>query len=114
MRVHYLEIVSRDVAAHCALLARVQGLTFGSEVADLGQARVATAPNGTLVGVRAPLAEHEAPITRVYLAVNDIAQALAEAEKAGAVIAYPATRQGDTGTWAIYVLGDVQYGLWQR
>ena len=30
------------------------------------------------------------------------------------MIAYPPTQQGDTGTWAIYILGDVQFGLWQR
>ena len=38
---------------------------------------------------------------------------LTRAEAAGAVIAYPPTRQGDTGTWAIYILGGVQVGLWQ-
>jgi predicted enzyme related to lactoylglutathione lyase len=114
MRVHYLEIVSNDVAAQCAALERVHGLSFGSEVADLGQARVAEAPDGSLIGVRAPLAQHEQPIVRTYLEVDDIAQAVKEAEAAGAMIAYPPTQQGDTGTWAIYILGDVQIGLWQR
>jgi hypothetical protein len=83
-------------------------------VADLGGARVAEAPDGSLIGVRAPLAEHEQPIVRTYLEVDDIAGAVKEAEAAGAVIAYPPTRQGDSGTWAIYFLGDVQLGLWQR
>jgi hypothetical protein len=46
--------------------------------------------------------------------VEDIARAVQEAEAAGAVIAYPPTRQGETGTWAIFLLGDVQFGLWQR
>lgn len=114
MGVHYLEIVCRDVPAQCAALKRVHGLSFGPFVADLGQARVAEAPGGTRIGVRAPLAEHEQPIIRTYLAVDDIARAAKEAEAAGAVIAYPPTRQGDTGTWAIYILGDVQMGLWQR
>lgn len=114
MRIHYLEIVARDVAAQCAALERVHGLSFGPAVADLGQARVAEAPGGSLIGVRAPLAEHEQPVTRTYLEVEDIARAVKEAEAAGAVIAYPPTRQGDTGTWAIYFLGDVQLGLWQR
>jgi hypothetical protein len=103
-----------DVAAQCAALERIHGLSFGPAVADLGQARVAVAPDGSLVGVRAPLAEHEQPIVRAYLEVEDIARAVKEAEAAGAVIAYPPTRQGDTGTWAIYFLGDVQIGLWQR
>lgn len=114
MRIHYLEIVSPDVAAQCAALERVHGLSFGPAVADLGQARVAEAPGGSLIGVRAPLAEHEQPVIRTYLEVEDIARAVKEAEAAGAVIAYPPTRQGDTGTWAIYFLGDVQLGLWQR
>jgi predicted enzyme related to lactoylglutathione lyase len=112
--VHYLEIVSRDVAAQCAALERVHGLSFGEAVADLGQARVAEAPDGSLIGVRAPLAEHEQPIVRTYLEVEDIAKTVAEAEAAGAMIAYPPTQQGDTGTWAIYVLGEVQIGLWQE
>ena len=114
MRVHYVEIVTPDVAAQCAALERVHGLSFGSAVADLGQARVAEAPDGSLIGVRAPLAEHEQPIVRTYLEIDDIAKAVEEAEAAGALIAYPPTRQGDTGTWAIYILGEVQIGLWQR
>jgi predicted enzyme related to lactoylglutathione lyase len=114
MRIHYVEIVCRDVAAQCAALERVHGLSFGTAVPDLGQARVAEAPDGSLIGVRAPLAEHEQPIVRTYLEVEDIAIAVEEAEAAGAVIAYPPTQQGDTGTWAIYVLGDIQLGLWQR
>jgi predicted enzyme related to lactoylglutathione lyase len=114
MRIHYLEIVSPDVAAQCAALERVHDLSFGPPVADLGQARVAEAPDGSLIGVRAPLAEHEQPIVRTYLEVEDITRAVEEAEASGAVIAYPPTQQGDTGTWAIYILGDVQMGLWQR
>lgn len=114
VRVHYLEIVCRDVAAQCAALERVHGLTFGAPVADLGGARVANASGGSLIGVRAPLAEHEQPIIRTYLEVDDIAKAIKEAEAAGGVIAYPPTKQGETGTWAIYVLGDVQHGLWHR
>jgi predicted enzyme related to lactoylglutathione lyase len=114
MRIHYLEIVCRDVAAQCTALERVHGLSFGPAVADLGLARVAKTSDGSLIGVRAPLAEHEQPITRTYLTVDDIARAVKEAEANGAVIAYPPTQQGDTGTWAIYSLGDVQLGLWQR
>jgi len=114
MPVHYLEIVCRDVAKQCSALERIHGLSFGPAAADLGQARVADAPGGTRVGVRAPLAEHEQPIIRTYLAVDDMTAAVAEAEAAGAVVAYPPTRQGDTGTWAIYILGELQIGLWQR
>jgi hypothetical protein len=114
MRIHYVEIVSRDVAAQSAALERIHGLSFGPPVADLGQARVAESPDGSLIGVRAPLGEHEKPIIRTYLEVEDIGRAVKDAERAGAMIAYPRTRQGNTGTWAICVLGEVQTGLWQR
>ena len=114
MRLHYLEIVCRDVAAQCDALERLHGVSFGPAVADLGQARVAERPDGSMIGVRAPLAEHEQPIVRAYLEVADISAAVEQAEAAGALIAYPPTRQGDTGTWAIYILGDLQFGLWQR
>lgn len=113
-RLHYLEIVCLDVDAQCAALESVHGIAFGPPVADLGHARVAEDPDGTLIGVRAPLAAHEEPIVRTYLEVDDIQKAVGAAEAAGATIAYPPTRQGDTGTWAIYILGDIQHGLWQR
>jgi predicted enzyme related to lactoylglutathione lyase len=113
-RIHYLEIVCRDVAAQCAALERMHGLSFGPPVADLGGARVANAAGVSLIGVRAPLAEHEQPIIRTYLEVDDIAKAVKDAEAAGGVVAYPPTKQGETGIWAIYFLGDVQFGLWQR
>ena len=112
--VHYLEIVTPDVAAHCDALARVHGVTFGPPNADLGQARVARMPDGRMIGVRAPLAAHEQPIVRTYIEVDDIAVAASNVEAAGGMIAYPPTKQGDTGTWAVYILNDVQMGLWQR
>lgn len=113
MKVHYVETVTADVTAHCQLLEEAHGLSFGEAVAELGNARVAQAANGSLVGVRAPLAEHEEPIVRTYFEVDDISAAIAAAETAGALVAYPPTKQGDTGTWAIYMAGGVQVGLWQ-
>ncbi|HEY6175135.1 MAG TPA: hypothetical protein VIX73_11845 [Kofleriaceae bacterium] len=114
MLVHYLEIISNDVDTLTGLYRRMYGLSFGSPDADLGQARVATRADGTLVGIRKPLAAHEQPMMRTYLAVEDIQQAVKMAEDAGATIAYPPTRQGQRGTFAIVILGDVQHGLWQR
>ena len=114
MQVHYVEIVSKTVEKQCKALEQVHGLSFGPEVQDLGRAKVAETVKGTMIGVRAPLAEHEQPIVRTYFAVDDITKAVKEAAAAGAVIAYPPTKQGETGTWAIYILDDIQYGLWQR
>jgi predicted enzyme related to lactoylglutathione lyase len=114
MAVHYLEIVSNDVETLTALYQRMHGLSFGPPDPDLGQARVAARADGTLVGIRKPLAAHEEPIVRTYLAVDDIQQAVKSAEDSGAMVAYPPTQQGQRGTFAIVIQGDVQHGLWQR
>ena len=114
MAVHYLEIVSHDVDGLTGLYQRMHGLSFGPPDPDLGQARVATQATGTLVGVRKPMAAHEQPVMRTYLAVEDIEQAVRAAEQSGATVAYPPTRQGTHGTFAIVITGDVEHGLWQR
>ena len=114
MAVQYLEIVSDDVDTLTALYERVHGLSFGPPDPDLGQARVATRADGTLVGIRKPLAAHEQPIVRTYLAVEDIHEAAKHAADAGAIVAYGPTPQGQRGSFAIVIHGGVQHGLWQR
>jgi predicted enzyme related to lactoylglutathione lyase len=114
MAVDYLEIVTNDVDTLTVLYERVHGLSFGRPDSDLGQARVATRADGTLVGIRKPLAAHEQPIIRSYFAVDDIKAAVKSAEAHGAIVAYPPTQQGSRGTFAIVIQGDVQHGLWQR
>ena len=110
----YVEIVSEDAETLVGLYQGVDGLTFGAPDPDLGQARVATRADGTLIGIRKPLAAHEQPIVRTYLAVADIGQAVKKAEANGAVIAYGPAPQGARGTFAIVMQGGVQHGLWQR
>ena len=114
MAVHYLEIISNDVDTLTGLYQRLHGLSFGPPDPDLGQARVATGADGTRVGIRKPLAAHEHPSLRTYLAVEDIQQAVKRAEEHGATVAYPPTRQGPRGTFAIVIQGGVEHGLWQR
>lgn len=114
MGVRYLEIVSDDVDALVALYKGMHGLEFGAPEPEMGQARVAARPDGSLVGIRKPLAAHETPIVRTYVAVADIQKAAKAAEAAGAVIAYPPTKQGKWGTFAIVIHGGVQHGLWQK
>jgi predicted enzyme related to lactoylglutathione lyase len=109
-----LEIVSNDVDAVAELYQRMHGLAFGPPDSDLGRARVATQADGALVGIRKPLATHEKPIMRTYVAVEDIQQTLKEAGESGAAIAYPPARQGNQGTFAIVIHGDLEHGLWQR
>ena len=112
--IHYLEIVTNDVDALCATYERVHGLSFGSEDPDVGQARIAVRPDGGLVAIRKPLAEHDLPTVRTYLAVADIKKAVEAAVESGAILAYPPTEHGKWGTYAIVIQGDVQHGLWQR
>lgn len=112
--VHYLEIVTEDAEAVTALYERLHGLSFGAPDADLGQARVATRADGALVGIRKPLAAHERPIVRTYLAVDDIQLAARRAAEQGATVAYGPALQGKRGTFAIVIHGGVQHGLWQR
>ncbi len=112
--VQYLEIVTEDADHVAALYERLYGLSFGQPDADLGHARVATRADGTWIGIRKPLASHEQPIMRPYLAVDDIQQAVKQAEERGAVVAYGPTPQGKRGTFAIVFHGGVQHGLWQR
>lgn len=114
MKAHYIEIVSAAVDKQCQVLEQVNGLTFGPEVPELGNAKVAKMADGTMIGVRAPMAAHEKPITRLYFEVDDINEAVKKAKAAGGLIAYPPTKQGKTGTWAIYILDGIQYGLWQK
>jgi len=110
----YIEIVSPDVDAVVAMYEAAFGISFGEPDPDLGQARVAKRADGTLVGVRRPLASHEQAIVRTYLAVDEIEKAAKAAEAAGAVIAYGPMKQGKAGTFAIVIHGGVQHGLWQR
>lgn len=112
--VHYVEIVSNDAAALTSLYQDLYGLSFGPPDPELGQARVASRADGTLVGIRKPLAAHERPIVRTYFAVDDIEAAVHKAAAHGATVAYPPTKQGQRGTFAIVIEGGVEHGLWQR
>lgn len=113
MGVKYFEVVTPELDAACAAWSKVHGVDFGEPVGAMGQARMATMPDGAWVGIRKPLADHESTTTRAYHEVEDIAAAMKAAESAGATLAYGPMEQGDYGTFAIYILDDVQYGLWQ-
>ncbi|MFO7664377.1 MAG: hydroxylase [Chloroflexota bacterium] len=113
MKVQYLEIVTREVDAVCAAYASALDVQFGDPDAGLGGARIASLANGGLVGIRAPLRETEEPVVRPYWLVDDIEAALAAALQAGAEIAHPPMEIPGRGTFAIYVQGGNDHGLWQ-
>ncbi len=113
VKVHYLEIVTPSVNETCAALEKMHGVTFGQPVAELGSARTAELRGGGRLGVRAPMRQTEEPVVRPYVLVDDIEAAVKAAEAAGAQTAMLPTRIPGHGTFAIYVLGGIDHGLWQ-
>lgn len=113
MKVQYLEIVASDVEAVCAAYEAALEIKFGSPDPLLGGARTAQLPDGSTVGVRGPLRETEAPVVRPYWLVEDIEAALEAASGQGAVVAHPPLEIPGKGTFAIYIQGGVDHGLWK-
>jgi predicted enzyme related to lactoylglutathione lyase len=114
MKLHYLEIVASDVDAVCAAYETAHGVKFGSADPLLGGARTAPLPDGGSIGVRGPLRDTEEPVVRPYWLVDDIEAALNAASKHGALVAHPPLEIPGKGRFAIYILGGVDHGLWQR
>lgn len=102
---HYLEIVTPDVQEMCTLYSILHGWSFGQAVPELGNARVAELPNGSLCGIRAPMHSTENPIVRTYLRVTDLGDSVRQAEKAGCRILLERMELPGHGIIAIYELG---------
>jgi predicted enzyme related to lactoylglutathione lyase len=113
MDVYYLEIVTPDVDATCALYAEMYSMTFSDADPSLGGAHTTRLANDRLLGVRAPMNEAERPVTRPYILVDDIEAALAAAGRAGAEITVPPMSIPGHGTCAIIYQSGIESGLWQ-
>jgi len=113
MRIQYLEIVTPDVKETCEAISKAHGVKFSEPVAELGNARTADLEDGGRFGVRAPMRDSEKPIVRPYVLVDDIEAAVKAAEAAGAQVALPPMKLPGQGTFAIYILGGIEHGLWQ-
>ncbi|MFT6600089.1 MAG: putative enzyme related to lactoylglutathione lyase [Alloalcanivorax sp.] len=113
MKVHYLEIVSKDVDGTCTAYEAAQSVKFGEPDEMLGGARTCTLGDGSIVGVRKPLRSTEEPVVRAYWLVDDIEQAVANVEAQGAEIAMPPMEIPGKGRFAIYILGGNDHGFWQ-
>lgn len=114
MHVEYLEIVTPEVDATCDTLAELHGVSFSEPVLELGHARTAALHGGGRISVRAPMRDTEEPVVRPYVLVDDIEAAVEAAEAAGAVIAHPPFELPGQGTFAIYIQGGIEHGLWQH
>ena len=113
MLVQYLEIVTPAVEDTCTALETAHGVTFSEPQATLGNARTAHQAGGGRIGVRGPMRDDERPVVRPYVLVEDIAAALKAAEKTGAEVAMQPMELPGEGTFAIYILGGIEHGLWQ-
>lgn len=113
VRIQYLEIVTPEVDATCGSLEALHGVRFGPPEAGLGKARTAELEGGGRIGVRAPLRASEQPVVRPYVLVDDVRAAVEAAEAAGAQVAHPPLELPGHGTFAIYVQGGIEHGLWQ-
>jgi uncharacterized protein len=109
----YLEIVTKEVDAVCAAYASANGVQFGGPDAGVGNGRTAALGGSGRVGVRAPLRKTEQPVVRPYWLVKDIKAAVAAAVRAGATVAMAPTALPGHGTFAIYIHGGNDHGLWQ-
>ncbi|MCA9036063.1 MAG: hypothetical protein KDA91_13085 [Planctomycetaceae bacterium] len=113
MRVHYLEIVTKNVDAACDIYAGIHSVTFGDADQSLGGARTARMSDGATMGIRAPMHDGEKPVTRAYMLVDDIEASVAAAKYSGAEIAVPPMEIPGHGKCAIYIQGGIEAGLWQ-
>ena len=113
MVIQYLEIVTPDVDATCSALEKAHGVSFGTPVAEFGNARTAALGNGQTIGVRGPLRDDEHPVVRPYILTENIEAAVDAAREAGAEIAITPTEIPGHGRFAIYILGGIEHGLWQ-
>jgi predicted enzyme related to lactoylglutathione lyase len=113
VQIHYLEIVTQDVDAICAVYAAANDVQFGDPEPGLGNARTAPLPGGAIMGVRAPLRATEGPVVRPYWLVDDIKAAVAAAVEGGGELAVPPMEIPGRGKFAIYVQGGVDHGLWE-
>lgn len=110
---YYIEIVTPDVDSTCKLYGTAYGWQFEDKGPEWGNSFVATLPNGSLCGIRAPMHELESPVVRTYLRVSSIEKSVAEARDLGAEILLEAMEMPGHGQIAIYRVGGVEQGLWQ-
>lgn len=113
MKIQYLEIVTTDVDAACALYSKMHGVSFGGADQNLGGARTAKLAGGGMLGIRAPLRHTENPVVRPYILVEDIEASVAAAAESGAEVAMPSTEIAGYGRFAIVIQGGIESGLWQ-
>lgn len=112
-QIRYLEIVTPDVDGTIAIFETSGPLTFSDPIAELGNARMATLPDGSQMSIRAPMSDTEETVTRTYFLTDDIDAATKAAVAAGAELAHPVMEIPGRGKFSIFFHGGNQFGYWQ-
>ena len=112
-QIRYLEIVTLDVDGTIKIFETSGSVTFSKPIAELGNARITTLPDGSQMSIRAPMHEMEETVTRTYFLTEDIEAATAAAVKAGAELAHPVMEIPSRGKFSIFFHGGNQFGFWQ-
>ena len=110
---HYLEIVTPDPKGASDFYRQAYGWPFEDVAPELGNAFVASLPNGSLCGIRAPMHDQEEPTVRTYIRVADLESSVKKAEELGATIILGAMEIPGRGSIAIYLNGGIEQGIWQ-
>ena len=97
----------------CESYAQSLGVAFSAPIPELGGALTAEMTSGSLLGIRAPMHESEAPVTRPYFLVPDINEAVENAKRTGAEVVLPSMEIPGRGLCAIVFFGPIQQGFWQ-
>ena len=113
MKIHYLEVVTHDVNSVCNAYEALYNVAFGDPEKLLGGARTCALPDGSTIGVRGPLSDHEGSLVRPYWLVENIESAIDDMKSKGAEIAMAPTEIAGKGVFAIVILGGIEQGLWQ-
>ncbi|GEM77809.1 VOC family protein [Vibrio superstes] len=113
MKIHYLEVVTPDVALACETYSLLHSVQFSAADPSLGGARTATLANGGKLGIRAPLRDTELPIVRHYILVEDIQATVDAAQESGAEVAVPPMELPGHGQCAIVIQAGIELGFWQ-
>jgi len=111
--IHYLEIVTPNAEAARDFYSQAYGWRFRDVAPELGNAFVASLPNGSLCGIRAPMHDQEKPTVRTYIRVADINSSIQKAAELGAAVALEPTEISGQGLITIYSFGGIEQGLWQ-
>jgi len=113
MKIHYLEIVSPQADSVCTAYEAAHNVSFSEPDELLGGAKTCQLADGSIIGVRGPLRDTEAPIVRPYWLVENIEKAVDQVKALGAEIALPPLEIPGKGKFAIYLLGSIEHGFWQ-